>query len=157
MLPRKNAALGRNGTNQAAGKDRRRGHLVIENVRARLGNHFLAGLREGANRNLVAHSARRHKQRRLAAKDLRRAPLEQIDGRVLAVNVVANFSRGHRRAHLRRRLGYSVRTQINNRWQSLAPLRLLVPLVPRFLGPCFYGICFIGSSITGVRLPSFSA
>ena len=57
----------------------RRGHLPIQNVRPRLGNHFLPRLRMQPNRNLVAHGARGHKQRGFAAKNLRRALLKQID------------------------------------------------------------------------------
>ncbi len=117
MLPCENSILRGHCANQAPGKDCRRGHLIIENVRSRLGNHFLAGLRQGANRNLVSHGACGHKQRCLAAKRLRRAPLQQVDRGILAVNVVADFSRSHRRAHLQRRLGYRVRTQINDCWQ----------------------------------------
>ena len=73
---------------------------AVENVGAGFGNHLLAGLRVQPDRDLVAHGARGHKQRRFAAKELRRAPLQQIHGRVFAVNVVAHLSRRHRRAHL---------------------------------------------------------
>jgi hypothetical protein len=37
------------------------------------------------------------------------------------------------------------------------PFGLFALSLPCSIAPCFYGICFIGSSITGVRLPSFSA
>ena len=152
VLPCQNPALGRHGADQAAGEHRRRRHLIIENVCARLGDHFLARLRQRANRNLVAHCARGHKQRRHAAKPLRRAPLQQIDRGVFAINVVADFGRSHRRAHLKRRLGYGVGSQINDSCQFPSAFPLSCSLVP-----FPYGISFIGSSITGVRFPSFSA
>ena len=61
VLPGQNAALGGYGADQAAGEDRRRRHLEVQNMRPRLGNHLLAGLRQRANRDLVAHGARGHK------------------------------------------------------------------------------------------------
>ena len=117
VLPGQNPAFGRHGADQAAGKNGRRRHLVVQNVRPRLCDHFLSGLRQQANRNLVAHGAGGHKQRSLAAEDLSRAPLQQIDGGVLAVNVVAHLSRRHRRAHLERRLRHGIGTKINDCWQ----------------------------------------
>ena len=100
VLPGENAAPGGNGAHQTAGKDGGRRHLPVQNVRAGLRNHLLPRLRERADRDLVAHGSRGHKQRRLAAKDLRRAPLKQVQSWVFAINVVANFSRGHGCAHL---------------------------------------------------------
>ena len=57
VFPGKNAAFGGHGADQAAGKDRGRRHLEVENVRARFGNYFLARLREQADGDLVAHGA----------------------------------------------------------------------------------------------------
>ena len=55
-------------------------------------------------------------------KDLGRAPLQQIDSGVLAVDIVAHFGRSHCRAHLQRRPRDSVGTQINDARKFIAPL-----------------------------------
>jgi len=83
-------------------------------VRPRFGDHFLSRLRVQADADLVAHGAGGHVERRLAAKGLGSALLQKIDGGVLAVNVVANLSRGHRRAHLGRWFRNRIRTQIDD-------------------------------------------
>ncbi len=73
---------------QAAGKHRRRRHLPIQNVRARLRDDFLPRLRVQPDADLVSHRSCGHKQRRLAPEDLRRAAFQQVHRRVFAVNVV---------------------------------------------------------------------
>ena len=110
------------GADQAAGEDRRGGHLVVQNVRPRLGDHLLAGLGVQADGDLVAHGSGGHKERRLAAEALRRAPLQKIHGRVFAVDVVAHLRRGHRRAHRHGGPCHCIRTQIDDGWHYFVPL-----------------------------------
>ena len=125
VLPGQNAALGRNGAHQATGKHCRRRHLPVEDVRPRLGDHLLARLRVKPNADLVAHRSGGDKERSLAAKDLRGAPFQQIDGRVLAVDIVTHLGRGHRRAHLSRGPCHCVRTQVDNCRHWLLPFLIL--------------------------------
>ena len=89
-------------------------HLVLEDVAARLADHLLPVMGVQLDRDLVAHGSAGHKQRRFTAEDLRRALLQTVDGRVLAVNVVADFGFKHGAAHLGRRLGEGVAAQFND-------------------------------------------
>ena len=102
-LPVQDAVLGMNAARQAAGKRRHRGHLEIEDVRAVFANHFLPVMRVNFDGRLVAHASRGNEQARLALENLRRALLQAIDGRVLAVNVVTHFRLGHGASHSGRR------------------------------------------------------
>ena len=73
-----------------------------------------------ADGNLVAHGAGRDKQRCLAAKDLRGAGFQAIDGGVFAVNVVAHFGCSHGGAHGRGgRVTVSLRRSISHRLGQL--------------------------------------
>ena len=110
VFPGKRAAFCRNGADQASGKDRGRGHLIVEDVGARFADNFLPGTGQQAQSDLVAHGAGGHKQRGFAAEHRCRAVLKQVDGGVFAINVVADFGRRHRGAHLRRRPGNRIRT-----------------------------------------------
>ena len=121
MLPGQNAPLGDDGPDQAAGEDRRGGHLPVQDVRPRFGNHLLAGLGVQANANLVAHGSGGHKERRLAAECGSSTALQQVDCGVLAVNVVAHLGRGHRRAHLHRGPRHRIGTQIDDCCHCLLP------------------------------------
>jgi hypothetical protein len=134
-------------------------------MRARFGDHFLAGLRVQPDGDLVAHGAGGHKQRSLAANNMRRMALEQIDSRVFAVNVSPTSA-----AAMAARISGVGRVTVSERRSMIVangcaflksrksrPLRpgvlsyLLIPV------PAFYGIFAIGSSITGVRWPLFTA
>jgi hypothetical protein len=83
-------------------------------VRARLGNDFLSGLRQRTDGNLISHGSGGHKKTGLAAKHLRSASFKQVDSRILAVNIVANFGSSHRSAHFLCRASNRVGAQIDN-------------------------------------------
>ena len=87
------------------------------------GDDLLTGLRVEANADLVAHGAGRNEERCLAAEDFRRAPFQQVDGRVFAVDVVSHLGRGHRCAHLWRGACDCIGTKIDGGWHW--PLSLL--------------------------------
>ena len=53
-------------------------------------------------------------ERRLATKNFRDARLQAVDGRVLGINVVADFGLGHRAAHGGRRTSNSIAAQVND-------------------------------------------
>ena len=89
-------------------------HLILEDVAALFADHLLAVMGVQLDRDLIAHGSAGHKQRGLAAEDLRRALLQPIDGWVFAINVVANFGLEHGAAHLGRRLGEGVAAQLND-------------------------------------------
>ena len=68
-------------------------------MRARFADHFLAMLGVNLYRDDVAHGARRHEEAGFFAENLGGALLEAIDGRVFAVDVVADLGLGHGAAH----------------------------------------------------------
>ena len=70
MRPRQDAPLRRHRPDLAARKSRNHRHLPVKNVTTRLANHLLAMLGMQPDRNLVPHTARRHKDRSFLAKDL---------------------------------------------------------------------------------------
>ena len=99
------AAGGDHGARRDA-EDRGRGaHLVGDDVRVGVAEHFLAGLADQPHADLVAHRPRRHEQRGLVAEQVGDPLLERVDRRVLAVDVVPDLGLGHRPAHRRRWAG----------------------------------------------------
>src|SRR5262249_45980096 len=62
----------------------------------------------------IRHGARRHKQGGLFAEHLRAALLQAIDGRVFAINVVADFGFEHCLAHRGSGFGNGVATEIDH-------------------------------------------
>ena len=68
-------------------------------MRVLLGEQLVAGLGEEAQRDLVRHRRGREEDRLLLAEQPRRALLELVDGRILALLLVADLGRGDRRAH----------------------------------------------------------
>jgi hypothetical protein len=118
VAPGQDAVIRRNGANQASGEHGRGGHLIIENVGAGFGNDFLSGLGERTDGHLVAHGAGRQEERGFAPESFGSATLEQVDGGVLAIDIVANFSGGHGGTHFRCGTGHSVGTQINDGFQG---------------------------------------
>src|SRR5688500_2237337 len=66
-------------------------------------------------RDLVAHGARRQEQRRLLAKQLRHGVLEQVDGGILELLLVADFGLAHEPPHRRRRPGDGVAVEVHRR------------------------------------------
>ncbi len=75
----------------------------------------MPGRREHAQRDLVRHAPRRREQRGLLAEQRGRERFEPLERRVLAVRVVADLGRGHRRAHLGCRLRDRVGPQVDDR------------------------------------------
>ncbi len=64
------------------------------------------------HRGQIPHRAARHEHRGFLAHHLRRQPFEPIDGRVFAINIVAEFGARHRLAHLFGRQRDSVAAEI---------------------------------------------
>ena len=60
---------GLDGADHAAGEPGDHGHLVVQQVRARIADHFLAVLGEQLDRDGVPHGAGGHEERRLFAGD----------------------------------------------------------------------------------------
>jgi hypothetical protein len=82
-------------------------------VAALLANHLLAMMSVQLDRDLVAHGPAGNKQRRLAPENGGRHGFQTIDGRVLAVHVVADFGFEHGPPHFGRRLGDGVAAQVD--------------------------------------------
>jgi hypothetical protein len=82
-------------------------------VGARLADDLLAVLGVQLDADGVSHGAGRDEHARLFAKDFRGAPLEPVDGGVLAVNVVADLGLRHGAPHLGGRAGDGVAAQID--------------------------------------------
>ena len=89
------------------------GRLVRERVGTVTGDDLAAARHLGHERDEVAHRAAGHEQGGFLAGQLRRALLERDDGRVVAEDVVAQLSLGHRPAHLGRGLGDGVGAQVD--------------------------------------------
>ena len=87
--------------------------LVAAHVAAALGQHLVAAPGQEPDRDLVAHRARRDEERRLHPQELGRALFQPVDGRILAVDVVADLGLRHGLAHLRGRLGDGVGAQVD--------------------------------------------
>ena len=81
------------------------GRLVQQDLVARTAVH-----REG---DLVAHRPRGEEQRRLLAEQLRHHLLEPVDGRILAILLVAHLGLGHGAAHGRGGTGDGVAEEID--------------------------------------------
>jgi hypothetical protein len=87
--------------------------LVPDRVALAADDHVVAGPRQDAQRHLVGHRAARQPERGLLAQQRGDRVLEPVDRRVLAVLVVADGRRRHRRAHLGRRPGDGVGAQVD--------------------------------------------
>ena len=83
-------------------------------MRAHVADHFLAVVRLQFHRDGVAHGACGHEQRGLFAGDFGGPPLQQVDGGVFTINVVADLGFHHGPPHLGRGLGDSVTAQIDH-------------------------------------------
>ena len=77
-------------------------HLVVEDVAPPLEDDLRARARVDAQRELVAHRAGRDEERGLVPEDLGGLFLEEADGRVFPVDVVADLGLGHGLPHARR-------------------------------------------------------
>ena len=97
---RRDAARARQRPHLHSGDQPEPARLVHEDVRALLAEDLLAGLGEDLDADLVAHRARRHEERRLAAEERGYALLQAVDGRVVAEHVVADLGLRHRAPHV---------------------------------------------------------
>jgi hypothetical protein len=107
------AAVVRNREKRDAGVDRPGPRLVDDHVLAGPGDDGVARPGEGAQGDLIGHGSRRDEQGRLLAGQQRVRLLQEVDGRILAVFVVAHFGLGHGPPHLGSRAGDGVRTQVD--------------------------------------------
>ena len=86
--------------------------LVLVGVRLLPDDVFVAALAVREQRDQVGLRARGREQRRFMAEQLGRARLQAVDRRVVAVDVVAHFGRGHGGAHGRARAGDGVASEV---------------------------------------------
>ena len=85
----------------------------MDRVRRLVRQHLLAVAAVDAERDLVAHGARRQKERRLLAEEVGDHLLEEIDRRVLVLLLVAHVRVAHEAAHLQRGLGQRIAVEID--------------------------------------------
>ena len=95
-------------------EDGRAAELGDEDVGVLLRDHLIAGLAEQPQRDLVRHRRGGDEDRLLLTEQLGRTGLELVHGRVLAALLVAHLGGRNGGAHLRRRLGLGVRTEIDH-------------------------------------------
>jgi len=98
--------------------------LVIDDVAVTVADDLVAHPRERAERDLVRHRPGGHPHGRFLAQQRRDAVLQRIDGRVLAVDVVAHFRGRHGLAHSGGRAGDGVAAQIDQVHWMLRAVRL---------------------------------
>ena len=115
------SAIGGNRRDVNAADHRCAAGLIQERVRQRVGEHCMTAGHVDEQTDAVAHGAADHQHRRLGPEHLRRPLLEPVDGGVLAVHVVAELGIGHCVTHLRRRLGHSVRSQVDELHSRATP------------------------------------
>ncbi len=111
--PGKDSAIGIHGAQLASGEGRNHGHFPVHQVAAGFADDLLAVLGVHADRNLVAHGAGGNKQRRFAAKNLRRACFQPIHGGVFPVDVVPYLGRSHGGPHGGRGTGDGIAAQVD--------------------------------------------
>ncbi len=93
---------------------RRATRLIDVGMRLRAEQRLGAARAMRQHRGQIAHRAARHQHRRFLAQSVGGHPLEPVDGRILAVNVVAQFRARHRLAHLGGRQRDRVAAQIDH-------------------------------------------
>ena len=94
-------------------KRRMRAAFAGDDVRADMGQNFIARPAMGERRRDVAHGARRHEHGGFLAEQVGHALAQQVHRRVVADLFVADLRPRHRLAHRRRRAGLRVRQQID--------------------------------------------
>ena len=102
------------GRGSAPDQHRHGAHLEVEDVAARLDDHLAAGARLEVDGELVAHRAGGDEERGRELEHRGGQLLEPADGRVLAVDVVADLGLGHGTAHGRGRAGHGVGAQVDH-------------------------------------------
>ena len=104
---------GGDGADQAAGEPRGHGQLVVQQVRARIADDFLAMLGEHLDPDGVAHGAGGDEQGGLFPGDLGGALFQAVDGGVLAVDVVPHLGFHHGAPHGGGGLGHGIAAQVD--------------------------------------------
>ena len=79
-----------------------------------LDEECIPGSPEDVQRDLVGHRRRREKDRLLVTEEFGPSPLELVDGRVLALLLVADRGVRDRLAHRLRRLGQGIGAKIDH-------------------------------------------
>ncbi len=115
LLRRRPPGLRHETLHDEAGVDRRPSPLVDEDVRPLLGDDLAAGPAEHAEGGLVRHRRGREEERRLVPEQLGHAALQLVGGRILALLLVADLGRRHRREHPWRRLRDGVGAEVDHR------------------------------------------
>ena len=96
------------------GEGGRPAELRDQDVGALLGEQLVARLAVEPERDLVRHRRRGDVDGLLVTEKLSRPLLEQVDGRVFPLLLVADLGRRHRLAHCWRRLRLSVRPEVDH-------------------------------------------
>src|SRR6266850_3504805 len=133
LLPRQNPVFSPGHSGHAPGNRRHRRQLIQIHVAPLFANHFVAVMGPYFNADEVPHAPRGNKQRRLFPKNLRRPPLQSVDRRIFAVNVIPDLRLGHRPSHLRRRPRNRVAPQVHYPRRNFPAVRQLIrihPLIP---------------------------
>ena len=92
--------------------------LRDEDVRVLLADELVAELGVQPQRDLVRHRRGREEDRLVLAEQRRRAGLQVVDGRVLALLLVADDGRGDRGAHPLGRLRGGVGAKVDHRREA---------------------------------------
>ncbi len=98
-----------------AGEHRRNAGLRAGDMGQRVADELLARPHEALDAELVAERARRDEQPRREPQQRRNLRLERVDGRVLAVDIIADLSLGHRDPHAGARPGDCVAAEVDYR------------------------------------------
>ena len=108
------SAFRRNGADHAAAEPCHHGELVVQQVGARIADHFLPVLGEQFDADGVAHGAGGDEDRGFLAGDFRGAFFQTVDGGVFAIDVVAHLGLEHRPPHCGCGPGDGVTAQIDH-------------------------------------------
>ena len=102
--------------------------LVVHDVAVPVADDLVAHPRERPQRDLVRHGAGGHPDSRFLAQHGGDAVLQRVDGRIFAIDVVADFRRRDRFSHAGCRAGHGVAAQVDEvhwmlRAEALRPSR----------------------------------
>ncbi len=101
------------GPDVDAGQRGRTAALEVDRMRRLVRQHLFAVSAVHAERDLVAHRARRQEECRLLAEELGHHLLEKVDRGILVLLLVAHFGLAHEAAHVLRGLGDRVAGEID--------------------------------------------
>ena len=106
--------LTRQGMRMNAAQSRRTALLVQEDVVHAADDQLVAAAAVGQDADQVAHGATGYEDGRFLAQDLGRHRFQAVDGRILAVDVVAQRGAGHRLSHGGSRHGHRVGPHVDD-------------------------------------------